>query len=96
MGCQCCGGGGAENNGKKVKDIENFRTRVSEAIEEIRPALQMDGGDVQLVDVKDNGDVHVVLQGACGVCPHAQLTLKMGIEQALKEQIPEVNAVFAV
>ena len=96
MGCHCCGGGGAEDDGKKVKDIENFRMRVSEIIEEIRPALQMDGGDVKLVDVKDNGDVHVALQGACGVCPHAQMTLKMGIEQALKEQIPEVNAVLAV
>jgi Fe-S cluster biogenesis protein NfuA len=61
----------------------------------IRPLLQRDGGDVELVGV-DNGKVKVRLRGACGCCPGAQMTLKMGIERLLKEDVPEVKEVIAV
>ncbi|KAA0003104.1 MAG: NifU family protein, partial [Thermoplasmata archaeon] len=70
---------------------------VKEVIETIRPALQMDGGDVELVDVdEENGIVKVRLQGACHGCPMAQMTLQMGIENELKSKIPEVKQVMAV
>ena len=70
--------------------------KVREILEgKIRPLLQRDGGDVELVGV-DNGTVKVRLQGACGCCPGAQMTLKMGIERLLKEDIPEVKEVVAV
>ena len=62
---------------------------------DIRPALQMDGGDIQLVGV-EGGEVRVQLQGACAGCPGAQMTLRMGVEQRLKELIPEVETVVAV
>ena len=69
--------------------------KVKTALAQIRPALQADGGDVELVDVKD-GTVRVKLTGACGGCPMATITLKKGIERVLKEQIPEVKEVVAV
>ena len=94
MGCGCSGS--CPDNGKKIEDIEGFKNRVIEVLDEIRPMLQMDGGDVQLVDVLDTGDVQVMLTGACGTCPHATMTLKMGIERVLKEKIPEVNEVTEV
>lgn len=72
-----------------------MKEKVEKALEAIRPALQADGGDVELVDVVD-GVVKVKLQGACAGCPSAQITLKMGIEQTLKEQIPEIKSVEAV
>ncbi|MCK4271807.1 NifU family protein, partial [bacterium] len=68
---------------------------VQEVLDKIRPSLQADGGDVELVDVKD-GVVQVRLQGACKGCPMSQMTLKLGIEKILKEQIPEVSEVQAV
>ena len=80
----------------EISDVENFRSRVNETIEKIRPALQMDGGDIRLIDVNSTGEVKVSLQGACATCPHAQMTLKMGVEQALKDEIPEVKMVTAV
>jgi len=90
---ECCG---CTPSSRKIVDIEDFRTRVSEIIEKIRPGLQMDGGDITLIDVNDSGEVQVSLTGACSTCPHAQMTLKMGIEYALKEEVPEVSAVIAV
>jgi Fe-S cluster biogenesis protein NfuA len=63
--------------------------------EKIRPLLQRDGGDLELVGI-ENGTVKVRLQGACGCCPGAQMTLKMGIERLLREDIPEVKEVVAV
>lgn len=72
-----------------------MRERVEEALNEIRPALQADGGGVELVDV-DDGIVKVKLTGACGGCPMSQMTLKMGIEKRLKERLPEVKSVEAV
>ncbi|PKQ16126.1 MAG: hypothetical protein CVT67_05875 [Actinobacteria bacterium HGW-Actinobacteria-7] len=69
---------------------------VQEALDLIRPALQADGGDVQLVDVTEEGVVQVALQGACRGCPMSQLTLANGVERVLKEQLPEVVRVEAV
>ena len=71
-----------------------MKDRVQAALEKIRPALQNDGGDVELVDVKD-GIVKVKLTGACGGCPMATMTLKKGIERVLKEQVPEVKEVVS-
>ena len=73
-----------------------MREKVETALQEIRPALQADGGDVELVDVTDDGIVKVKLKGACGGCPMAQLTLKQGIERRLKDSIPEVKSVESV
>ena len=72
-----------------------MKEKVEQALAQIRPSLQADGGDVELVEVS-NGKVMVKLTGACGDCPMATMTLKMGIEQTLKEQIPEVKEVIAV
>ena len=69
--------------------------KVKEALDQIRPALQADGGDVELVDIKD-GTVRVKLTGACGGCPMATMTLKRGIEKILKERVPEVKEVVSV
>ena len=66
------------------------------ALQQIRPYLQQDGGDVEYVDMTSEGVVMVKLQGHCGSCPHALMTLKQGIEVALKEAIPEVKAVERV
>jgi Fe-S cluster biogenesis protein NfuA len=71
-----------------------MKEKVQAALEKIRPALQADGGDVELVDVKD-GIVKVKLTGACGGCPMATMTLKKGIERVLKEQVPEVKEVVS-
>ena len=71
------------------------REKVEKALEKIREFLQQDGGDVELVDVKD-GVVTVKLTGACGCCPMASMTLKNGVERALKEAVPEVVRVEAV
>jgi Fe-S cluster biogenesis protein NfuA len=69
------------------------KDKVQEALNKIRPQLQADGGDVELVEVSDSGQVKVRLTGACGGCPMSQMTLKMGIEKFLKQQIPEVSSV---
>jgi len=71
---------------------DDLRKRVQEVLDQVRPNLQADGGDVELVDV-DGGVVKVVLQGACKGCPMAAITLQMGIEKVLKSQIPEVESV---
>jgi len=74
-----------------------MKEKVEAVIEEIRPALQADGGDVELVDVDEKeGVVKVRLQGACRGCPMSQMTLQMGIEQELKKQVPAVTKVVAV
>ncbi|MHC4197515.1 MAG: NifU family protein [Planctomycetota bacterium] len=69
--------------------------KVKQVLEEIRPALQADGGDIDFVGVEDNV-VKVKLMGACGTCPSSLVTLKMGVEARLKEEIPEVVCVEAV
>lgn len=73
-----------------------MKERVQEVLNLIRPALQADGGDVELVDVSEEGVVSVKLTGACGSCPMSTMTLKMGIERNLMEQIPEVKEVVQV
>ena len=73
-----------------------MREKVETALQDIRPALQADGGDVELVEVTEDGIVKVSLKGACGDCPMAQLTLKQGIERRLKDSIPEVKSVESV
>jgi len=72
-----------------------LRDRVQEVLDTVRPSLQADGGDVELVNVK-GGDVLLRLQGHCRGCPMSQMTLTMVIERTLKEQIPEVERVVAV
>ena len=74
-----------------------IRERVEEALNGIRPALQADGGDIELVDVDEKeGIVRVQLQGACSGCPSAQITLAMGVERAIKEKVPEIKQVLSV
>lgn len=72
-----------------------MREKVEAALEQIRPALQADGGDVELIDIGD-GVVSLKLTGACGSCPMSSMTLKMGIERVLREKVPEVKEVVAV
>ena len=72
-----------------------MKEKVEEVLQEIRPALQADGGDVELVDVTD-GIVKVRLTGACGSCPMSQMTLKMGVEETLKSKLPEIKEVIGI
>jgi Fe-S cluster biogenesis protein NfuA len=72
-----------------------LKEKVEQALDKVRPSLQADGGDVQLVDVDEKGVVKVRLTGACGGCPMSQMTLKMGIEKVLKQNVPEVSRVEA-
>ncbi len=87
--CEKCGCG--DNNREMT-----FEEKVRDIIEAIRPNLQSHGGDIELVGTDDDNTVRVRLQGACSGCPGARMTLKMGVEQLLKEQIPEVKEVVAV
>ncbi|MGB5217557.1 MAG: NifU family protein [Smithella sp.] len=73
-----------------------MKEEVQQAIDMVRPSLQADGGDVELVDVSEDGIVKVKLTGACRGCPMSQMTLKMGIEKIIKQQIPAVKEVVAV
>jgi Fe-S cluster biogenesis protein NfuA len=73
-----------------------MKEEVQKAIEQIRPNLQADGGDVELVDVGDDGVVKVKLVGACHGCPMAQMTLKNGIEKFLKQQVPGIQSVVSI
>lgn len=70
-----------------------MKAQVEQIIDQIRPNLQADGGDIELVDVTEDGIVKVRLQGACSGCPGAVFTLKNGVERVLKSQIPEVKGV---
>lgn len=73
-----------------------MKEKVESALNKIRPMLQADGGNVELVEVTPEGVVKVKLTGACGGCPMSQMTLKAGIEKAIKEDVPEVKEVIAV
>jgi Fe-S cluster biogenesis protein NfuA len=73
-----------------------MKEKVQEVLDRIRPSLQADGGDVQLIDVTDDGIVSVKLQGHCAGCPMSQMTIKNGIERILKNEIPEVQRVESV
>lgn len=70
-----------------------MKEKVEAVLDKIRPMLQADGGDVELVEVDEGGVVKVRLQGACAGCPMSQMTLKGGIERLLKQEIPEVKSV---
>lgn len=84
--CESCGCGSEKN----------FNDKVAEVIETIRPMLQNDGGDIELVGVDEDKTVRVRLQGACSGCPSAAMTLKMGVERLLQQKLPEVKEVVAV
>lgn len=73
-----------------------MKEKVKALLNDVRPNLQADGGDVELIDISEDGIVKVKLLGACSGCPMAQMTLKMGIEKYLKEKIPEVKEVVSV
>lgn len=73
-----------------------MKEQVEKALSEIRPMLQRDGGDIELVEVRDNGQVVVKLRGACAGCPGAAMTLKLGVERILKEKVPGVKEVIAM
>ena len=72
------------------------KEKVQEVLDKVRPSLQADGGDCELINVREDGVVEVRLQGACGSCPMSTLTLKAGIERVMKEEIPEVTDVVSV
>jgi Fe-S cluster biogenesis protein NfuA len=73
-----------------------METKIISALEDIRPMLQQDGGDVEFVEYTEDNTVRVRLQGHCAGCPYSQMTVKNGIERILKEQYPEITAVEAV
>ncbi|GAH27444.1 unnamed protein product [marine sediment metagenome] len=73
-----------------------MQEKVEKALAKVRPSLQADGGDVELIEVSDEGVVKVRLTGACGGCPMATMTLKAGIEGVLKKEVPEVKRVEAI
>jgi Fe-S cluster biogenesis protein NfuA len=70
-----------------------MKEQVQQVINEIRPNLQADGGDIDLIDVTEDGIVKVKLRGACSGCPGAAMTLKMGVERVLKQRIPQVTGI---
>lgn len=70
--------------------------KVKKVLNSVRPSLQMDGGDVELMKIREDNVVEVKLKGACGGCPMATMTLKMGIEKAMQKEIPEVKEVVSV
>jgi len=87
--CEQCGCGQSE-------PVSTFEDKVKEVIEGIRPALQGHGGDIELIGTDNDNNVKVRLQGACHGCPSATMTMKLGVERILKEQVPEVNNIIAV
>ena len=72
-----------------------MREKIEAALKKIRPMLQADGGNIELVDVSKDGVVKVRLTGACGCCPMSQMTLKMAVEQKLKKEVPGIKEVIA-
>ena len=73
-----------------------LKEKIESALEKVRPSLQADGGDVELIDVNEEGVVKVKLQGTCTSCPMSTMTLKMGIEKILKQRVPEIVKVESV
>lgn len=71
-------------------------TKVKRVIEQIRPYLQADGGDIQFVELTDDNVVNVELMGSCGSCPYSRMTLKNGVEEAMRKALPEIKAVEAL
>jgi Fe-S cluster biogenesis protein NfuA len=79
-----------------MADINKIKERVKKALEKVRPYLQSDGGDIELVEVSDDLTVKVRLSGACHGCPYSLQTLKAGVEQALLKEVPEIKEVVSV
>ncbi|MDD2530869.1 MAG: NifU family protein [Bacteroidales bacterium] len=75
------------------QEKQELEIKVKEVLNKIRPYLQNDGGDLRFVELTDDKVVYVELQGHCGSCPHAMMTLKQGVEQAVIEELPEIKAV---
>ncbi len=81
----------------ECKTSKELTAKVQEVIDHIRPLIQADGGDIELVEInEDTGVVSIRFQGACKGCPGAAMTLKMGVERHMKEKIPQVTSVIAV
>ncbi len=78
------------------ESVQSFEDQVKEVIEEIRPAIQSHGGDIEFVAATEDNTVQVRLKGACHGCPGAMQTLKFGVERILKERVPEVKEIVAV
>ncbi len=72
------------------------KERVEKALEKVRPMLAADGGNVELVEVTEDGIIRLKLTGTCGCCPMSQMTLKNGVEKMLKQEIPEIKQVDAI
>ncbi len=75
---------------------EELTTKVQNVLEQVRPYLQQDGGDINFVELTDDNIVNVELTGACGSCPYSTMTLKNGVEATLKKALPEIKEVVAV
>ncbi len=73
-----------------------LKEKVEKALDKVRPMLMADGGNVELVEVSDEGVVKLKLTGTCGCCPMSQMTLKMGVEKILKKEVPEIKEVVAL
>jgi len=73
-----------------------MRERIEKALDKIRPMLMADGGNVELIDVSDDGVVKLKLTGTCGCCPMSQMTLKNGVERILRQEVPEVKEVISI
>jgi len=80
----------------KHKDMSELETKVRNVIEQIRPYLQADGGDISFVELTTDNVVNVELQGACGSCPFSRMTLKNGVEDAMRKALPEIKSVEAI
>jgi Fe-S cluster biogenesis protein NfuA len=74
---------------------DNLITRVSNALDKVRPYLQADGGDIELVEITDDMTVKVRLKGACHGCPNSMQTLKAGVEQVVRKEVPEIKQVIS-
>lgn len=85
-----------EQNEITVKNVEETRKRVEAALDKVRPALQADGGDAEIVDISPQGVVTLQLMGACGGCAMSTMTLKQGIERIVRMEVPEITAVEAM
>jgi len=78
-----------------MADLVSIKERVNKALERVRPYLQSDGGDIDLLDVTDDMTVKVKLKGACHGCPYSMQTLKAGVEQAIMKEVPEIKRVIS-
>lgn len=79
-----------------MEEKKALEQKVNSVLEQIRPYLQADGGDIKFIELTDDNVVNVELQGACGSCPYSTMTLKNGVEEAMKKAIPEIKSVESV